>query len=102
MIRISLIAFALVAASTSCKQAKDPPKATEVLTKVRALATKICACPDRVCADALLGEWNAFTAATGGSGTLAGVDLKMEEVDTLIAEDERVKKCVAGLAAAVN
>lgn len=97
MSRLALIAVALAAAG--CKQAKDPPTATQLITKVRALATKICACPERACADALLVEWNGLTTAPGGSGSLAGVELTAAEVDTLIAEDERVRKCIAELAA---
>lgn len=96
MIRV-LLAVALL---VGCKQAKKPPTSTDVILKVRTLATKICACPDRMCADALTSEWNGFTSALGGSGTLAGVELTATHVDALIVEDERVRKCIAKLAPA--
>lgn len=93
-VRYLVLALSLTAA---CKQAKDPPVASELIGKTRSLSQKICACRDAACATPLLAEWNGMTTAATGTGTVAGVELTAEQVEALVTEDVRVMKCVAAL-----
>ena len=94
-----LLALVLVA---GCKQAKEPPVASELIAKTRALSQKICACRDQPCATPLLAEWNSLTAAATGSGKVSGIEITAEQVEALVTEDDRVMKCVAALAPAAG
>ncbi|MDX2093308.1 MAG: hypothetical protein SFX73_36025 [Kofleriaceae bacterium] len=96
-----LVAIAVLV-SAACKQAKDPPAASELIAKTRALSQKICACRDQACATPLLVEWNGLTAAATGTGKISGIELTSEQVEALITEDQRVLKSVAALAPAAG
>ncbi|HEY4057326.1 MAG TPA: hypothetical protein VGM39_11995 [Kofleriaceae bacterium] len=79
----------------ACKQAKEPTPASELIAKVRDLASKACACRDKACLEPLTTEWNGLTTALGGSGKVSGTDFTEEQVTALTTEDERFSKCVA-------
>ncbi|MFN0248827.1 MAG: hypothetical protein ACKV2T_18200 [Kofleriaceae bacterium] len=85
----------MIFALGACKQAKEPTPASELLAKVRALAAKACACPDRACVEPLLREWNSLTTAIGEGGKVSGGAFTEEQVQGLVTEDERFMKCVA-------
>lgn len=87
-------ALALVLALAACKQAKEPTPAGELLTKVRDLSAKACACTDRACIEPLMKEWNALTTAIGEGGKVSGGTFTEEQVEGLATEDERFMKCV--------
>jgi len=93
--------FALVLVA-GCKQAKEPPVASELIAKTRALSQKICACRDQACATPLLGEWNSLTAAAAGSGKVSGIEITGDQIQALVTEDDRVMKCVAALTPATS
>lgn len=93
---VRCLVLALILA-TACKQAKDPPAASDLIGKTRSLSQKICACSDPACATPLLADWNGLTAAATGTGKVSGVELTLEQVEALVTEDERVMKCVAAL-----
>ncbi len=89
--------LAIVALLASCKQAKEPTPASELLSKVRALSANACACTDRACVEPLMKEWNALTTAIGEGGNVSGGTFTEEQVQGLVTEDERFMKCVANL-----
>ena len=87
----------LVVALAACKQAKEKPPASALLTTVRALSEKACACKDAACVAPLMQEWSSLTDAVSGSGKVAGVEFTDEQVQGLATEDERFMKCVSAI-----
>jgi hypothetical protein len=85
-------ALAVIALLASCKQAKEPAAASEVLAKSRALAAAMCACKDKACATSLRTQWQDLTAM------LHGAELTDEQVEGLATEDDRFSRCMTAIA----
>ncbi len=71
-----------------CGTATEPASARAIVAKARALASEVCACTDRTCAEPVLARWNALHK------DLDGATLDPRDVEALHAEDQRALACI--------
>jgi len=86
------LALVLLAGVAGCKQASDPPPGRELLDTARGLAARMCACPDRDCAEPLPAAWNDLRRQ------LTGVTFTEDQVESLANEDQRFVRCLDAIA----
>jgi hypothetical protein len=87
----ALVPLVAILAGAGCKQATEPPPASALLAKTRALSAEMCACTDKACGTPLRVAWDELTHE------ISGVTFSAEQVDGLATEDQRFFRCMAAL-----